>query len=97
VALKRQRFKRNKIVPPSQITTQKDSPAKGQFEVTPKEYVPAWNKTTTKRYMQAVFNGVSTSYVSDYLIFNVSNLTVNIDEINVCKMAMINMSLVNKY
>jgi len=44
-----------------------------------------------------MFNGVSTSYVSDYLIFNVSNLTVNIDEINVCKMAMINMSLVNKY
>ena len=47
--------------------------------------------------MQTTFNGVSTSYVSDYLIFNVSNLTVNIDEINVCKMAMINMSLVNKY
>ena len=47
--------------------------------------------------MQAMFNGVSTSYVSDYLIFNVSNLTVNIDEINVCKMAMINMLLVNKY
>jgi hypothetical protein len=50
-----------------------------------------------ERYMQAMFNGVSTSYVSDYLIFNVSNLTVNIDEINVWKMAMINMSLVNKY
>ena len=50
-----------------------------------------------ERYMQAMFNGVSTSYVSDYLIFNVGNLTVNIDEINVCKMAMINMSLVNKY
>ena len=50
-----------------------------------------------ERYMQAMFNGVITSYVSDYLIFNVSNLTVNIDEINVCKMAMINMSLVNKY
>jgi hypothetical protein len=47
--------------------------------------------------MQAMFNGVSTSYVSDYLIFNVSNLTVNIDEINVCNMAVINMSLVNKY
>jgi hypothetical protein len=50
-----------------------------------------------ERYMQAMFNGVSTSYVSDYLIFNVSNLTINIDEINACKMAMINMSLVNKY
>jgi hypothetical protein len=48
-------------------------------------------------YMQDVFNGVSTSYVSDYLIFNVSNLIVNIDKINVYKMAMINMSLVNKY
>jgi hypothetical protein len=50
-----------------------------------------------EKYMQAMFNGVSTSYVSDYLIFNVSNLTVNIDEINVCKMAMINVSLVSKY
>jgi hypothetical protein len=49
VALKRKRFKRNKIVPPSQITTQKDSSAKGQFEVTPKENVPAWNKTTTRK------------------------------------------------
>jgi hypothetical protein len=49
MALKRQRFKRSKIVPPSQITTQKDSPAKGQFEVTPKEYVPAWNKTTRRK------------------------------------------------
>jgi hypothetical protein len=47
--------------------------------------------------MQAIFNGVSTSYVSDYLIYNVSDLTVNIDEINVCKMAMINMLLVNKH
>jgi hypothetical protein len=28
---------------------QKDSPAKGQFEVTPKENVPAWNKTTTRK------------------------------------------------
>jgi hypothetical protein len=26
-----------------------DSPAKGQFEVTPKENVPAWNKTTTRK------------------------------------------------
>jgi hypothetical protein len=50
-----------------------------------------------ERYMQTIFNGVSTSYVSDYLIFNASNLTVNVDEINVCKMAMINMLLVNKY
>ena len=59
-------------------------------------YLPGTRKQQ-ERYMQAIFNGVSTSYVSDYLIFNVSNLTVNIDEINVCKMAMINMSLVNKY
>jgi hypothetical protein len=28
---------------------QSDSPAKGQFEVTPKENVPAWNKTTTRK------------------------------------------------
>jgi hypothetical protein len=35
--------------------------------------------------------------INDYLIFNISNLKVNIDEVNVCKMAMINMSLVNKY
>ena len=59
-------------------------------------YLPG-TRQQQERYMQAMFNGVSTSYVSDYLIFNVGNLTVNIDEINVCKMAMINMSLVNKY
>jgi hypothetical protein len=59
-------------------------------------YLPR-TRQQQERYMQAMFNEVSTSYVSDYLIFNVSNLTINIDEINVCKMAMINMSLVNKY
>ena len=59
-------------------------------------YLPG-TRQQQERYMQAMFNGVSTSYVSDYMKFNVSNLTVNIDEINVCKMAMINMSLVNKY
>jgi hypothetical protein len=59
-------------------------------------YLPG-TRQQQERYMQTIFNGVSTSYVSDYLIFNASNLTVNIDEINVCKMAMINMLLVNKY
>jgi hypothetical protein len=33
----------------------------------------------------------------DYLIFNISNLKVNVDEVNVYKIAMINVSLVNKY
>jgi hypothetical protein len=47
--LKRAKAKNTKMRLPFTDYCQLDSPANGQFEVTPKENVPAWNKTTTRK------------------------------------------------